>query len=199
MATTYHPTALVESEQIGSHTRIWAYAHVLSGARIGANCNIGDHAFIEGGAVLGDGVTIKNGVCVWNGVTLGDGVFVGPNAVFTNDPYPRSPRMANPPARYRTDAWLRPTCVREGVTIGANATIVCGITLGPYAFVGAGAVVTTDVPPYALMLGVPARRAGWVCRCAHPLQQQDDGLLRCPECGRTYIDHIAGIVPQEMK
>jgi acetyltransferase-like isoleucine patch superfamily enzyme len=199
MATVFHPTALVESTEIGPNTRIWAYAHVLPGARIGADCNIGDHAFIEGGAILGDGVTIKNGVCVWSGVTLGDGVFVGPNAVFTNDPYPRSPRMADPPARYKTDVWMRPTYVREGVTIGANATIVCGATLGAYAFVGAGAVVVggADVPPHALMLGVPARQTGWVCRCAHPLQAADDGLFHCPECERSYTAHRSGLVPQE--
>jgi dTDP-4-amino-4,6-dideoxygalactose transaminase/acetyltransferase-like isoleucine patch superfamily enzyme len=195
---SFHPTALVESAEIGPNTRIWAYAHVLPGAHIGADCNIGDHAFIEGGAILGNGVTIKNGVCVWNGVTLGDGAFVGPNAVFTNDPYPRSPRMVDPPARYHTDGWLRPTCVREGVTIGANATIVCGATLGAYSFVGAGAVVTGNVPPHALMLGVPARQAGWVCRCAHPLRATDsEGQLHCPECGRSYAAGPDGLLPLE--
>jgi acetyltransferase-like isoleucine patch superfamily enzyme len=181
----YHPTALVESDAIGAGTRIWAYAHVLPGACIGANCNIGDHAYIEGGAVLGDNVTIKNGVYVWEGVWLGDGVFVGPGAVFTNDLYPRSPRLPAVATRYIAKDWLRPTRVLEGVTIGANATIICGITLGAYAFISAGAVVRQDVPPHALMLGVPARQRGWVCHCAHPLRKQEDGWF-CPECHRTY-------------
>ncbi len=183
----YHPTALVESDEIGAGTRIWAFAHVLPGARIGRNCNIGDHAYIEGGAILGDNVTIKNGVCVWEGVRLESGVFVGPNAVFTNDLYPRSPRLSAVAARYALRDWLRPTCVGEGVTIGANATIVCGITLGAYAFIGAGAVVNRDVPPQARMLGVPARQRGWVCQCAYPLVRQE-AVWACPECGRLYPD-----------
>jgi UDP-3-O-[3-hydroxymyristoyl] glucosamine N-acyltransferase len=132
-----HPTALVESDEIGPGTRIWAYAHVLPGARIGTHCNIGDHVFVERGAVIGDNVTVKNGVCVWEGVHLGDGVFVGPNAVFTNDTFPRSPRLPAVARRYADKGWLRPTCVLEGVTIGANATILCGVTLGAYAFIGA--------------------------------------------------------------
>jgi acetyltransferase-like isoleucine patch superfamily enzyme len=184
----HHPTALVESEEIGKGTRIWAFAHVMAGACVGADCNIGDHAFIERGAVLGNGVTVKNGVCVWEGVTLGDGVFVGPNAVFTNDPYPRSPRLPAVAARYADKQWLRTTHVLEGVTIGANATIVCGVTLGAYAFIGAGAVVTQNVPPHALMLGVPARRRGWVCRCGRPLTC-GKGFWTCAECGECYPAH----------
>lgn len=182
----FHPTALVESEEVGEGTRVWAYAHILAGARVGRRCNIGDHAFIEGGAVVGDNVTLKNGVCVWEGVSLGDGVFVGPNAVFTNDLYPRSPRLPAVAARYaEKGCWLRPTCVQEGVTIGANATIVCGVTLGAYCFIGAGALVNRDVPPHALMLGVPARQKGWVCICARPLVRQGEGWA-CPECGEEF-------------
>lgn len=182
----FHPTALVESEEIGEGTRVWAYAHILSGARVGSHCNIGDHAFIEGGAVVGDNVTIKNGVCVWEGVSLGNGAFVGPNAVFTNDLYPRSPRLPAVAARYANkNYWLRPTCVEEGVTIGANATIVCGITLGAYSFIGAGALVNCDVPPHALMLGVPARQKGRICVCARPLVRHGEGWA-CPECGKEF-------------
>ena len=182
-----HPTALVETAHIGAGTRVWAFAHVMAGAQVGAGCNIGDHAFIESGAVLGDGVTIKNGVCVWEGVTLGHGVFVGPNAVFTNDRRPRSPRLEAVRARYATKAWLEPTMVREGVTIGANATIVCGITLGEYAFIAAGALVTKTVRPYALMLGAPARQNGWVCRCGARLQRSATGW-DCGECDGRYLE-----------
>ncbi|HZO88814.1 MAG TPA: acyltransferase [Chthonomonadaceae bacterium] len=181
----FHPMALVESEEIGEGTCIWAYAHVMPGARIGANCNIGDHAFVERGAVVGDNVTIKNGVCVWEGVHLGDGVFVGPNAVFTNDLYPRSPRLGAAAARYQDKSWLQPTYVEEGVTIGANATILCGVRLGRYAFIGAGAVVTRDVAPHAMMLGAPARQRGWVCHCGYPLEQRQ-GIWGCGQCDRTY-------------
>jgi UDP-2-acetamido-3-amino-2,3-dideoxy-glucuronate N-acetyltransferase len=182
----YHPSALVESEEVGEGTRVWAYAHVMSGAKIGRNCNIGDHAFIERGAVVGDNVTIKNGVCVWEGVTLADGVFVGPHAVFTNDMFPRSPRLPVVADRYaHKERWLRPTRVEEGVTVGANATIVCGVTLGAWCFIAAGAIVHHDVEPHALMIGVPARRHGWVCHCARPLVVEEYRMF-CPECGRKY-------------
>lgn len=182
-----HPTALVESADIGKGTRLWAYVHVLPGARIGAHCNLGDHVFVEGGAFIGDNVTIKNGVCVWEGVRLEDGVFVGPGVVFTNDRYPRSARLSAVAARYAGKGWLEPTCVQEGATLGANSTIVCGITIGAYAFIGAGALVNRDVEPHALMLGAPARRRGWVCRCAHPLVPQGERLV-CSDCGQVYIE-----------
>ncbi len=182
----YHSHALVESEDIGESTRIWAFAHVMRGAKIGKNCNIGDHAFVECGAVIGDDVTIKNGVCVWEGVTIGNGVFVGPNAVFTNDMYPRSPRLDAVQNRYSNRDWLRRTHVHEGVTIGANATIICGITLGSYCFIGASAVVTQDVSSHARMIGCPARERGFVCRCAHTLTADNADVWSCPECRRRY-------------
>lgn len=143
-----HPQALVESEQIGAGTRIWAFAHVLPGARIGADCNICDHVFIENEVVLGDRVTVKNGVQIWDGVTLEDDVFVGPNATFTNDPWPRS--------RRRPEAWPKLRVCR-GASIGANATLLPGVTIGEEAMVGAGAVVTESVPPRAVVVGNPAR------------------------------------------
>src|SRR3954467_6611884 len=124
-AAYFHPTALVETADIGPGTRVWAFAHVMRGARLGANCNVGDHAFIESGAIVGNNVTLKNNVCVWMGITLEDDVFVGPNATFTNDRHPRSPRMPEVGIRYEsTERWLLPTIVERGVSIGGNATIV---------------------------------------------------------------------------
>jgi UDP-2-acetamido-3-amino-2,3-dideoxy-glucuronate N-acetyltransferase len=171
-----HPKAIVESHDIGEGTRIWAFAHVLPGARIGRHCNVGDHCFIEGKVVVGDYCTIKNGVSLWDLVTLEDGVFVGPNAVFTNDMRPR----AFPDFRATPEEWL-PTLVREGAAIGANATIVCGTTIGRYAFVGAGSVVTKDVVDHGLVVGIPARRVGYVCRCGRRVQPE-----RPCTCGRCY-------------
>jgi len=170
-----HPQGLCESDSVGPGTRIWAFAHVLPGAVIGSDCNICDHAFIEGGAAIGSGVTIKNAVLVWDKVTIEDDVFVGPNAVFTND---LRPRAAIKRAR---EAWL-PTLVHRGATIGANATIVCGVTIGEHAFVAAGAVVARDVAPHALVAGNPARFLGWVCTCGERLPRGQAEVLRCA-CG----------------
>jgi acetyltransferase-like isoleucine patch superfamily enzyme/dTDP-4-dehydrorhamnose 3,5-epimerase-like enzyme len=148
-----HERALCESEAVGEGTRIWAFAHVLPGARIGANCNVCDGVFIEGGVVAGDRVTIKCGVQLWDGVVLEDDVFVGPNATFTNDPFPRSRKW--PPSYPKTH-------VRAGASIGANATILPGVEIGRGAMVGAGAVVTRSVPPHAIVVGNPARIKGYV-------------------------------------
>lgn len=142
-----HPQALVESVHIGPRTRVWAFAHILPGAVIGADCNICDHVFIENDVRIGDRVTVKCGVQLWDGVTLEDDVVVGPNATFTNDPFPRSKK---PPPQFST------TTVERGASIGANATILPGITVGRNAMVAAGAVVTRDVPPNALVVGNPA-------------------------------------------
>lgn len=193
--TKYHPLALVESDDVGEGTRVWAWAHVMAGARIGKNCNIGDHAFVEGGSTLGDGVTVKNGVLIWDGVTIGDGVFVGPGVVFTNDRTPRSARMEGLAAA-EAQGWLTPTVVEAGASLGAGAVIVAGVRIGRLALVGAGAVVTRDVPPQALVVGNPARRIGWVCRCAQKLQFCD-GQARCDRCGRVYAESNDGPVPHE--
>lgn len=142
-----HSHALVESKQIGDNSRIWAFAHVLPGARIGAGCNICDHVFIENDVIIGDRVTIKCGVQIWDGIRLEDDVMVGPNATFTNDLFPRSKQPFQ----------LRSTLVERGASIGANATILCGITIGAGAMIGAGSVVTKDVPPRAVIVGNPGR------------------------------------------
>jgi acetyltransferase-like isoleucine patch superfamily enzyme/dTDP-4-dehydrorhamnose 3,5-epimerase-like enzyme len=153
MAYFKHDTAIVETPHVGEGTRVWAFVHVMPGARIGRHCNICDQVFIEGDVVIGDEVTIKSGVQVWDGVRLEDGVFVGPNATFTNDPFPRS--------RKRPEK-LSQTVVRRGASIGANATILPGRTIGQFAMVGAGAVVMHDVPPHAIVVGNPAHIRGYV-------------------------------------
>lgn len=147
-----HEQGLCESSEVGAGTRVWAFAHVLEGARIGADCNICDGVFVEGKAIVGDRVTVKCGVQVWDGVELGDDVFVGPNATFTNDPMPRSKQWLEEYPR---------TIVRDGASIGANATILPGLEIGTGAMVGAGAVVTRSVPPHAIVVGNPARIMGY--------------------------------------
>jgi UDP-2-acetamido-3-amino-2,3-dideoxy-glucuronate N-acetyltransferase len=180
-----HELALCESDDVGPRTRVWAFAHVLPGARIGADCNVGDHAFVEGGVVVGDSVTIKNGVMLWDGVTVEDEVFLGPNVVFTNDPRPRAAFKKG------RAGWL-PTLVRRGATIGANATVLCGVTVGRWAFVAAGGVVTADVPDHALVAGNPARQVGWACECGERLGE----TLACP-CGRAYQPAAGGLARRE--
>ena len=148
-----HPQAIVESSHIGKGTRIWAFAHILPGAVIGEDCNLCDNTFIENDVSVGNRVTIKSGVQLWDGITVEDDVFIGPNATFTNDPFPRSKHYLESVSR---------TVIRKGASIGANATILPGLTVSQFAMVGAGAVVTKDVPPYAIVVGNPARISGYV-------------------------------------
>jgi UDP-2-acetamido-3-amino-2,3-dideoxy-glucuronate N-acetyltransferase len=169
-----HEKAMVESENIGKGTRIWAFAHVMRGARIGENCNVGETCFVENEVVIGNKVTIKNGVCVWDKVILEDEVFVGPHAVFTNDYNPRSAFKKDP------QAFLN-TIVKTGATIGANATIVCGVTIGRCAFVGAGALIRSNIPDYAIVVGNPSRQIGFMCACGVKI----DFNSVCA-CGRSY-------------
>lgn len=172
-----HPAALVSPDsRIGAGTRIWAFVNILAGVEIGEGCNICDRCFIEKGVRIGNHVTLKNAVNVFEGITIEDDVFVGANVAFINDRHPRS---------HRKDSWiLEKTLIKKGATIGSNATVLCGITVGNYAVIGAGSVVTKDVPDYAIVYGNPARFQGYACSCGKKLGSD----LKC--CGREYIlDH----------
>lgn len=179
-----HPTAVVEEgAEIGEGTRIWHFAHVRKGAKIGKGCNIGKDVYIDVDVEIGDKVKIQNGVSVYRGVKLEDEVFVGPYAVFTNDKYPRA---------FSQDWKVVPTLVKRGASIGANATIVCGVIIGRYAMVAAGSVVTKDVPDHGLVMGNPAKLVGFVCYCGRPLKEiikMDDEkvVYKCGHCGAEVV------------
>jgi UDP-2-acetamido-3-amino-2,3-dideoxy-glucuronate N-acetyltransferase len=184
-----HPSSYVdEGASIGPGTRIWHFCHVMPGAVIGARCTLGQNVVVMANVRIGDDVKIQNNVSVYEGVTLEDAVFCGPSCVFTN--------VLNPRSEISRRGQYLPTQVRRGATIGANATIICGSTIGEYAFIGAGAVVRGDVPAYALMLGVPARPAGWVCRCGERLRPAQ-GAAVCRACGRGYREVDGVLVPGE--
>ena len=181
-----HESAYVDQPcQIGNGTKIWHFSHVQKDVTIGRNCILGQNVNVASGVTIGDRVKIQNNVSVYHGVVLEDETFCGPSMVFTNVLTPRSGTPRNTPSDYHK------TLVRKGATIGANATVVCGVTLGTYAFVGAGAVVTHDVADYALVYGNPARLAGWMCECGIRLELPGDtasnGETTCAECGRKYV------------
>ena len=185
-----HPEAVVhesayvdEGATIGAGTKVWHFCHVLGGAVIGERCTLGQNVVVMNGTRIGSNVKLQNNVSVYEGVELEDDVFCGPSMVFTN--------VLNPRSHVSRRNEYRRTLVRRGATIGANATIVCGTTLGEYAFVGAGAVVASDVPDYALMVGVPARRIGWMCQCGERLP--DSGTGTCAACGSSYEPIVDGI------
>ncbi len=177
-----HPAALVSSKAlIGDKTRVWAFANILAGATIGQDCNICDGCYIEKGAVIGNHVTLKNGVNVFEGVTIEDDVFCGANTAFTNDRHPRS---------VRRDPWvLEKTLVKKGASIGSNAVIICGITIGEYAVIGAGAVVTKSVFDYQIIVGNPGRVLGFACRCGRKLSKDDPQKADhyCAACRKQYV------------
>lgn len=182
-----HPSSYVDDgASIGPGTRIWHFCHVMPGAVIGARCTLGQNVVVMANVRVGDDVKIQNNVSVYEGVTLEDAVFCGPSCVFTN--------VLNPRSEISRRDQFQPTRVRRGATIGANATIICGSTIGEYAFIGAGAVVRGDVPAYALMLGVPARQAGWMCRCGERLGLER-GAAVCRACGRPYRESDGRLVP----
>ncbi|MCD6357355.1 MAG: N-acetyltransferase [Thermoproteales archaeon] len=176
-----HPTAIVEEgASIGRGTKVWHFVHIRRGARVGQGCNLGKGVYVDSGAVVGDGVKVQNFVSVYRGVRVESRAFLGPSATLTNDRYPRS----------FSEEWeLVPTIIEEGASIGANATIVCGVRIGKYAMVGAGAVVTRDVPPHGLVYGNPARLRGFVCTCGRRLKRlvevgSEYVTFKCEHCGR---------------
>jgi UDP-2-acetamido-3-amino-2,3-dideoxy-glucuronate N-acetyltransferase len=172
-----HESSYVDNgAQVGVGTSIWHFCHVMPGAVIGDRCNLGQNVVVMNGVRLGNNVKVQNNVSIYEGVELEDDVFCGPSMVFTN--------VMNPRSHVSRKSEYRKTLVRRGSTIGANATIVCGVTLGEYSFVGAGAVITKDVPSYALMAGVPARRIGWMCQCG--VRLPDSGVGVCRVCGSSY-------------
>ncbi len=185
-----HPSAIVDpGAHIGAGTKVWHHAHVMSGAVVGERCVLGQNCFVAATARVGDGCRVQNNVSLYDGVILERDVFVGPSAVFTNVSRPRAAFLRGP-------AGFESTVVGEGATIGANATVVCGVVVGRGAFVGAGAVVTRDVPAFALVLGVPARIRGWVCACGASLSSAPDLALdpvRCGDCGRHYRAEGTGL------
>lgn len=183
MRVIIHKTAEVAPEaRIGDNTTIWHNCQIGKDAFIGRDCVIGHNCFVASGAKLGDGVKIQSNTDIWQGVELCDFVFVGPSAVFTND---LNPRAKYPKKDFPQYGQWKPTLVKEGATIGANATIVCGTTIGKWAFIGAGAVVTEDIPDHALVVGVPARILGWVCECNNRLNFEN-GEAECKICGKKY-------------
>jgi UDP-2-acetamido-3-amino-2,3-dideoxy-glucuronate N-acetyltransferase len=174
-----HPTAIVdEGCAIGKGTRIWHFAHIIKGSRLGERCNLGQNVMVGPDVTIGNGVKIQNNVSVYTGVTLEDDVFCGPSMVFTN--------VYNPRAFIVRKDELRPTLIKKGASLGANSTIVCGNTVGEYAFVGAGAVVKSDVPAYAMVVGNPAVQKGWMCACGVRLFV-DNGQGTCDACGKQYV------------
>ncbi len=178
-----HPTAIVEEDvEIGEGTRIWHFVHIRRGAKIGRNCNIGKGVYIDEDVIIGNNVKIQNFVSVYRGVTIEDDVLVGPHATFTNDLYPRA---------FSREWEVVPTRVKRGASIGANATIVCGVTIGEYSMIGAGSVVTRNVPPFGLVYGNPARLRGFVCYCGRKLKDEEkikeskeDIIFKCSYCGK---------------
>ena len=183
-----HDSAYVdEGAQIGEGTKIWHFAHIMAGAKIGKNCIFGQNTNVAGGVLIGDNVKVQNNVSIYTGTIIEDDVFLGPSCVLTN--------VTNPRSQVVRHGLYEKTILRRGVSIGANATILCGIEIGRYAFIAAGAVVAKDVPDYALMVGVPGRRVGWMSRHGLPLKDPDnDGVMVCPESGLRYKEVELGLV-----
>jgi UDP-2-acetamido-3-amino-2,3-dideoxy-glucuronate N-acetyltransferase len=174
-----HSSSIVDDgAQVGAGTKIWHFCHLMSSCRIGEHCNIGQNVYIDNNVVIGNGVKIQNNVSVYNGVVIEDDVFLGPSMVFTN--------VINPRSFIERKEEFRKTVVRKGATIGANATIICGIEIGAYAMIGAGAVVTKDVLPYALVTGNPARQTGWIGQAGLKLDFNKEGIAFCPQTRRRY-------------
>jgi UDP-2-acetamido-3-amino-2,3-dideoxy-glucuronate N-acetyltransferase len=179
-----HPSAVIDDNvTVGQGSKIWHFSHILSGSNLGEKCNLGQNVMVGPDVVIGHNCKLQNNVSVYEGVTLEDGVFCGPSMVFTN--------IYNPRAEIRKMDQVRPTLVKKGATIGANATIVCGVTLGRYSFIGAGTIVNKNVPDYAIVVGNPARQIGWACECGERLTQD----LDCLACGKQFAKTVEGLKP----
>jgi UDP-2-acetamido-3-amino-2,3-dideoxy-glucuronate N-acetyltransferase len=182
-----HPTAVIDDPAgIGEGTKIWHFAHIFAGAKIGRKCIFGQNTMVADGVEIGNNVKVQNNVAIYTGTTIEDDVFLGPSCVLTN--------VTNPRSQVNRHSLYERTLIRRGATVGANATIVCGITLGRYCFISAGAVVAKDVPDYALMVGVPARQRGWMSRHGHRLTLKPDGILHCPESALRYKEVEPGVL-----
>lgn len=189
MSSSYfaHPTAVVDAgATIGTGTKIWHFAHISAGARIGERCIFGQNTFVADGVVVGNNVKAQNNVAIYTGTVVEDDVFLGPSCVLTN--------VTNPRSQVNRHNLYEKTIIKRGATIGANATVVCGLILGRYCFIAAGAVVAKDVPDYALLMGVPGRRVGWMSRHGHLLKPDAKGELRCPESGYRYRENPSGVL-----
>jgi UDP-2-acetamido-3-amino-2,3-dideoxy-glucuronate N-acetyltransferase len=183
-----HPSSYIdENVEIGEGTKIWHFCHILRNTKIGKNCVLGQNVMAGPNVIIGNRCKIQNNVSVYEGVELEDDVFCGPSMVFTN--------VINPRAFIERKHEFKRTLVKKGATIGANATIVCGVTIGRYALIGAGAVVTKDVPDYALVVGVPARQIGWVCKCGNTLKNRKEDKLVCSSCGSEYVEKDGKLIP----
>lgn len=183
-----HSSSFIDDgAEIGAGTKIWHFCHIMPNAKIGSDCNIGQNVFVASGVIVGNGVKIQNNISIYAGVVIEDDVFLGPSMVFTNVVNPRS--HVNRRDEYQT------TLIKRGSTIGANATIVCGITLEEYSFVGAGAVVTQDIPAYSLVYGTPAKIRGWMCKCGNQLNFHEQGQAVCQSCGDVYRRHDQLVSP----
>lgn len=187
MAYYAHPTAVIDQPcSVGDGTKIWHFAHICPGAQIGKDCVLGQNVMVAADVIIGNNVKIQNNVAVYTGTIIEDDIFLGPSCVLTN--------VTNPRSQVQRHALYEKTLLRRGTTVGANATILCGITLGRYCFVSAGAVVTKDVRDYALMVGVPARQKGWMSRHGHLMKLDSEGQFRCPESGFRYVETERGVL-----
>jgi len=184
-----HPTAVVDpGAELGPGAKVWHFSHVMAGARVGARCNLGQNVFVARGVVLGENCRVQNNVSLYEGVTLEEDVFCGPSMVFTN--------VLNPRSHVSRKSEFRDTRVGRGATLGANCTVICGHDIGRFAFVAAGAVVTKSVPDHALVMGVPARRVGWMCACGVRLPDEaEDGVRACDACGARFRESGKGLAP----
>jgi UDP-2-acetamido-3-amino-2,3-dideoxy-glucuronate N-acetyltransferase len=179
-----HPTAIIDDNvTVGQGSKIWHFSHILSGSKVGDKCNMGQNVMVGPDVIIGKNCKLQNNVSIYQGVTLEDGVFCGPSMVFTN--------IFNPRAAIRKMDQVRPTLVKKGATIGANATIICGVTLGRYSFIGAGTIVNKNVADYAIVVGNPARQIGWACECGERLTED----LDCLTCGKQFAKTAEGLVP----